>query len=748
MKQDKRGKKNKDNDVVNPLDILDMMAEELSAKRRAGRKSKQAQQHGGKENPRPQGAEPKPRHGRAVFITGTDTGVGKTIVAGVLGLLLQKKGIDVGIMKPVQCGGDDAEMLQQLLDIKDELADIRPFQAKSALSPHVAFRRERIRFQPKDVLEKYHTLKQKHDMTLVEGAGGLLVPIEEKYLMADLIRALDIEVIVVARLGLGTINHTLLTIRQAEEKGLRVKGIIFSESAPHPRGLPEKTNPPTISRIAHVPVLGIIPYLGPEPLKDIKEQVVDKCRRVINLRCVWGAQPEGQKGPWENWDKKYIWHPFTQMKDWKQEEPLVIQKARGAYLEDVSGQKYLDGVSSLWVNVHGHGHPLIDQAIKTQINQLSHSTLLGLSHKPSISLAKKLVEISSAGLDKVFFSDNGSTAVEIAVKMAYQYWQNKGQTKKTLMAHLSHSYHGDTCGSVSIGGIDLFHKVYQKLVFQTLEIEFPDFYRAPEGKQYPDYTEECLTRMESILKRRRHEIAALVIEPLVQGAGGMIVWPEGVLKRIRELCYRSRILLIADEVATGFGRTGKMFACEHEGVSPDFLCLAKGLTGGYLPLAATLTSQKIFDGFCFDYADQKTFFHGHTYTGNPLCCAAALANLSVFEQEQTLQKLQPKIKYLEKALQKFSDLLHVGDVRQKGFMAGIELVRDKRSKKAYDWKEKVGIRVCQWARTQGVILRPLGHVIVLMPPLSISRSEMDRILEVTYEAIVRVTGRRPSPRRR
>ncbi len=415
----------------------------------------------------------------------------------------------------------------------------------------------------------------------------------------------------------------------------------------------------------------------------------------------------------KQWDREYIWHPFTQMKDWVRDEPLIIDSADGIYLKDIDGNIYMDGVSSLWVNLHGHCHAYIDAALRKQIAQLSHSTLLGLSNTPAIKLAERLVKIAPKGLKKVFYSDNGSTAVEIAIKMAYQYWQNTGLKKKIQLVHLSHSYHGDTLGSVSVGGIDLFHKVYRKLIFKTISLK---------GHGW-----EALEALEKLLERRGDSIAALVVEPLVQGAAGMLVWPTGVLKKMRDLTRKNNVFLIADEVATGFGRTGKMFACEHEGVTPDFLCLAKGITGGYLPLAATLTTQKVFNGFLFDYKEQKTFFHGHTYTGNPLSCAAALANLEVFQKERTLTKLGPKIKFLAKSLKMFYNLPSVAEVRQKGFMAGIELKGRL--------EDRVGAQVCQALRKYGVILRPLGNVIVLMPPLSISIEELDFLLMATYRAI-------------
>ena len=423
--------------------------------------------------------------------------------------------------------------------------------------------------------------------------------------------------------------------------------------------------------------------------------------------------PRSQAQRLKQWDQEYVWHPFTQMKDWVKGEPIVIDSADGVFLKDIDGKVYMDGVSSLWVNVHGHRHALIDAALKKQIDKISHSTLLGLSNTPSIELARRLVAIAPKGLKKVFYSDNGSTAVEIAIKMAYQYWQNTGFKQKTQLVHLSNSYHGDTLGSVSVGGIDLFHKVYRNLIFKAISLKGDGW--------------AAVADLEKLLRSKSSSIAALVVEPLVQGAAGMLVWPEGALKKMRLLTKKYNVLLIADEVATGFGRTGKMFACQHEGVTPDFLCLAKGITGGYLPLATTLTTQKIFDGFLFDFKEQKTFFHGHTYTGNPLACAAALANLDIFQKERTLVKLAPKIKFLAKKLKMFYNLRSVIEVRQKGFMVGIELKGRL--------EERVGAKVCQQVRKYGVILRPLGNVIVIMPPLSISFEELEFLLMATYRAI-------------
>ncbi|MFH1624406.1 MAG: adenosylmethionine--8-amino-7-oxononanoate transaminase [Pseudomonadota bacterium] len=440
-------------------------------------------------------------------------------------------------------------------------------------------------------------------------------------------------------------------------------------------------------------------------------------------------------------DKRYIWHPFTQMKDYVEETPLIIERGDGSFLWDIYGNRYLDGISSLWVTVHGHSRQEINQAILEQVKKVSHSTLLGLSHPPAIELAKRLVEITPGGLNKVFYSDSGATAVEIALKMAFQYWLQKpgGSSGRKKFMSLKNAYHGDTVGAVSVGGIDLFHRTYEPLLFDCVKGESPYCYRCSLGKKYPSCTFECLTRMEELLEKHCHEVSALIIEPMVQGAAGMLVSPPGFLRGVRELCTRYDVPLIADEVAVGFGRTGKMFACEHEDVAPDILTLGKGITGGYLPLAATITTDEIYNAFLGEYDDFKTFFHGHTYTGNPLACVAALASLDIFEKERTLVKLQEKIEFLGKGLERFWDLECVGDIRQKGFMVGIELVSGRDSKEPYPPRNKTGIKVAMEARRRGVIIRPLGDVIVLMPPLSITREELDELLNVTFNSITYAT---------
>jgi adenosylmethionine-8-amino-7-oxononanoate aminotransferase len=440
------------------------------------------------------------------------------------------------------------------------------------------------------------------------------------------------------------------------------------------------------------------------------------------------------------WDKQYIWHPFTQMEEYADMEPLIIEEGDGCYLIDVEGNRYIDGVSSLWVLVHGHGKRELIDAIEKQSNMLCHSTLLGLANTPAIILARMLVDISPKGLSKVFYSDNGSTSVEIALKMAYQYWQQKGEKKRKKFICFSNGYHGDTIGSVSVGGIDLFHRVYGPLLFKTYKAPSPYCYRCSLKLDKTSCSMACIGEFEKLVQQYKDEVCAVVIEPHVQGAGGMIVQPEGFLSAIRKITKENNLLLIADEVATGFGRTGNMFACNKEEVEPDFLCVAKGITGGYLPLAATLTTEEIFSAFLGPFDTYKTFFHGHTYTGNPLACSVAIENINLFEREQTLKRMQDKIALMKKELQRFSDLPHVGEVRQEGFMVGIELVKNKKTKRPYAPKEKIGQKVIQEARRRGVIMRPLGDVIVLMPPLAIEEATLKRLVDVTYESIKVVTG--------
>jgi adenosylmethionine---8-amino-7-oxononanoate aminotransferase len=412
-------------------------------------------------------------------------------------------------------------------------------------------------------------------------------------------------------------------------------------------------------------------------------------------------------------DQRHVWHPFTQMRDWCGETPLVIESAEGTDLQDVDGRRYIDGVSSLWCNVHGHRHPLIDQAVRDQLERVAHSTMLGLTHPGAAELAARLVDIAPPGLTRVFYSDSGAAAVEVALKMAFQYWRQRGgqHARRSSFVCLRDAYHGDTLGAASVGGIDLFHSAYEPLLFRSHQVTPGD-----------------AGELERILERHDEEIAAVIVEPLVQGAAGMRVQPPGYLRAVREACDRHGALLICDEVATGFGRTGTMFACEQERVAPDFLCLGKGLTGGYMPLAATLTTERVHEGFLGEHDEFRSFFHGHTFTGNPLACAAAIASLDVFEQEHTLVRLQPKVRMLSDLLAGVAAMPEVAQVRGRGLMVGIDLGE-------HDPALRLGHRVTLEARERGAIIRPLGDVVVLMPPLAISKADLRRLVEITVASI-------------
>ena len=419
------------------------------------------------------------------------------------------------------------------------------------------------------------------------------------------------------------------------------------------------------------------------------------------------------------------------MRQWLEAEQLVITDARGMYLIDSDGKRYLDGVSSLWCNVHGHRVPEIDAAVVAQLNRVAHSTMLGLSSEAALLLAERLMPLVPAGLEKIFFSDAGATATEIAFKLAVQYWHNIGRGEKNEIVAFADAYHGDTVGAMSVGRVDAFHRPYIPMLFPV--------HIAPSP-----IARNCLDDLEKILREGEGRIAAVCIEPIVQGAGGIIVHPGGFLAGVRKLCDAHEVLLIADEVAVGFGRTGKMFACEHESVSPDLMCLGKGITGGYLPLAATLSTQKIFDAFLGEPWEGKTFFHGHTYTGNPLGCAAAIASLDLFEKNKIVDAVAVKSEKLAEMLNALRPLKHVGDIRQKGFMVGIELVEDKESRKPFDPKRRIGAEVCQRIRRHGVILRPLGDVVVIMPPLAMEPGDLQKIVTAVVTEIDRISESKSS----
>ncbi|MAD80052.1 MAG: adenosylmethionine--8-amino-7-oxononanoate transaminase [Pirellulaceae bacterium] len=426
------------------------------------------------------------------------------------------------------------------------------------------------------------------------------------------------------------------------------------------------------------------------------------------------------------WDREHVWHAFTQMAEY---QPFLIERADGCTLIDVEGREYLDGVSSLWCNVHGHRQPRLDAALQEQLQRVAHVTSLGMSNPTTIRLAKRLVDITPVGLEHVFFSSDGSSAVEVALKMAFQYWRQRDNPRgeKTKYLAFSNAYHGDTLGSVSVGGVARFHELFRPLLFEVIRMPTPDCYRLPDGSASETACADYLHELENVLDQHADRVAALIIEPLMQAAAGMVKHPPGFLAGVRRLTRRYEVLMIADEVAVGFGRTGTMFACEQEDVAPDLLCLGKGISGGYLPLAATLATTEIWNAFLGTHADSRTLCHGHTYGGNPLAAAVGLASLDLFHDDAVLDTLTSKIDQLTEHLDRIAQHAHVGDVRQCGMIVGIELVQDRARKSPFPWTQQRGKLVCDFALDEGVWVRPLGDVVVIMPPLSITHDELARI---------------------
>lgn len=433
-------------------------------------------------------------------------------------------------------------------------------------------------------------------------------------------------------------------------------------------------------------------------------------------------------------DRHNYWHAFTQMAEY---EPLIIREAQGVWLIDDSGRRLLDGVSSLWCNVHGHRHPKIDAAIVEQLNRVAHVTSLGMSNPTTIQLTEKLIDIAPQGLECVFYSSDGASAVEVALKMAFQYWRqiDRPEPQRDLYLAVGGAYHGDTLGAVSVGGVARFHAMFSPLLFDVVRGPSPDTYRTPVDLQGPALAEYYLSQYRSLFAQFGDRLAAVIIEPLIQAAAGIVINPPGFLKGLAEMAREYGVLLIADEIATGIGRTGKMWACDWEEVQPDFLCMGKGLSGGYLPIAATMTTRKVWNAFLGDYSQSRSFFHGHTYGGNPLACAAALATLQLFDTESTLDNVQRQAEVLSERLQALESHPHVGHIRQHGLIAAIELVECKASRTGFAWQDKVGVQVCRRAIDCGVWLRPLGNVIVLIPPLCIQDAETHLLIDSVNHSI-------------
>jgi adenosylmethionine---8-amino-7-oxononanoate aminotransferase len=575
-----------------------------------------------------------------VVIVGTDTGVGKTRVAAGLVRALRRKGVEAVPWKPFATGvdpdritpGEDADLLLRAAGWGPErLSDVSPVRLRAPLAPYSAARDAGVEISPEHVLSHVPD----GEFLVVEGCGGLLVPITEDYDIRELCWQLDLPLLIVARPRLGVINHVLLTVSAAVEAGLTIASVVLSgypgdesEVAAHSRSFLEW------ERALHVVAM---PRVESPDDVDALADAVEQCHAYELLDWKPPRNQTARTDALTAADCRHVWHPFTQMRDWTRWDPVVIERASGPWLFDTDGNRYLDGVSSLWTNVHGHRVPEIDAAVREQLGRVAHSTLLGLANVPSIECAEALVAVTPKHLTRVFYSDSGSTAVEVALKMAFQRAKQVGEPRRRLFVRFEGAYHGDTLGAVSVGGIDLFHQVFGSLLFETIQLPAPYAYRRQEGVTEEQYAAATLAQFEETLRTRGDEIAAVVVEPVMQGAAGMIPQPPGWLPRVAAATKAAGALLVCDEVATGFGRTGRMFAVEHEGVEPDLMCVAKGLTGGYLPLAATLATERIFEAFLGEPHEGRAFFHGHTYTGNPLACAAAVANLRLMRERDTVR---------------------------------------------------------------------------------------------------------------
>ena len=434
-------------------------------------------------------------------------------------------------------------------------------------------------------------------------------------------------------------------------------------------------------------------------------------------------------------DLKVLWHPCSQMKDHESVPLIPIKSGQGVWLEDFEGKRYLDAISSWWVNIFGHANPVINQAIKQQLDTLEHVILGGFTHEAAVTLAEKLVEITPTGLDKCFYADNGSSAVEVALKMSFHYWRNVGKTQKTQFITLENSYHGETLGALAVGNVALYKETYAPLLMDVITVPGPDCYHRESGETWQDYSIRRFADMERSLAKHANSVCAVIVEPLVQCGGNMRMYHPVYLTMLREACDRYGVHLIADEIAVGFGRTGTLFACEQAAISPDFICLSKGLTGGYLPLSAVLTSDTVYQAFYDDYQNLTAFLHSHSYTGNALGCRAALATIGLFQQQDVLGNNRRLAAVMAKAVERFQDHPNVAEVRQTGMIVAIELVKNKRTREAYPWQQRRGLRVYEYALRFGVLLRPLGNVIYFMPPYVITEQEIALMIEVAWQGI-------------
>ena len=672
---------------------------------------------------------------RLICVTGTDTGAGKTVVAAGLAAALRARSLAVDAVKPVATGvelgeaGDDATLLAAAVGREPRDCVLATFALPR--SPLTAAHAEQRSVDVEALVTAVRRRARGVDALVVEGIGGILVPLSEGASVATFFRRLDAPVLVVARAGLGTLNHTALTVDACRNHGLRLLGVVLCDVDGVEHDFAAE-NARQIAAQCDVAVLGLVPHT--KTPRDVPELAL-LVERYVDVDAV--SQHTFDTTPSRDEvlaaDRAHVWHPFTQTREWRDEDPPVIRAGEGCWLIDQDGRRYLDAVGSLWANVHGHGHPGLDRALREQAGRIAHSTFLGQTHEQGAMLAQELLGVAPAGLTRVFYSEAGASAVEVALRIALLAQQRRGNAKRTLFISLQEAYHGDSAGAVSVGRSEPFHRGLDPLLFDVLRIPSP--YLAGE--------DEALKQLRSTIERNGETVAALVVEPRMQGAAGMLPHSDSWLRAAVALARRAGILIVFDEVATGFGRTGDLFASGGAGAQPDILVLGKGLTGGYLPLSATLVSEELFELFTGPYAEHRTLYYGHTYSGNPLACAVARASLRLFDTEGTLERGRQLAARLGSGLERLATLPHVHDVRQRGVMVGIELRRP--DGEPLDPDVRVGRRVTLAARSRGVIVRPLGDVVVLNPPLVMRADESDLLLDVLVESIDEATRDAPEP---
>jgi adenosylmethionine-8-amino-7-oxononanoate aminotransferase len=681
---------------------------------------------------------------RLLGVVGTDTSAGKTVVAAALVAVLRARGLQVAGLKPVATGvepgdaGEDATLLARASGMAPHDALLASFRLPR--SPLAAARAEQREVDVEALLRAIRERAAALDLLVVEGVGGLLVPLTERATVRDLMRRLEAPVLIIGRAGLGTIGHCALTVESARTAGLDVCGVVLSDVDGDTDDAFAAENAAQVEAQCGVRVLGILPHLADTSDVPALAAAAEKALDVDALLAALNATgtPHDEVVAL---DRAHAWHPFTQTSEWRDEEPVVIRSAHDCRLVDAQGREYVDGVASLWANVHGHAHPRLDAALREQAGRVAHSTFLGLTHEPGARLAAELAAIAPAGLGRVFYSEAGAAAVEVGLRIALLAQRHRGESQRTRFVSLTESYHGDTAGAVSVGRSEPFHRGLDPLLVDVLRVPPPHLLE--RGGMAPQAaSDESLRHLHATLQEHGDEIAALVIEPRMQGAGGM--WPHGDdwLRAAVAAAHQAGALVLCDEVATGFGRTGDMFASGGAGVAPDIFTLGKGLTGGYLPLSATITSEELFDLFTSPYTEHRALYYGHTFTANPLACAVARASLALFDEEDTMQRARNLADRLAMLLAPLQALPGVAQVRQRGVMVGIELCAGGLDQ-PYDPALRTGRRVVLAARRRGAIVRPLGDVVVLNPPLVLDDGDASLLVEAVAESIVEVCAALP-----